>query len=262
MTRRWLMLGLLCLLVFSFTFVLRTPAVWLIHLTKDRIPVAAGWQSVSGTAFNTRFYNLTLVLDDGRRIDLNRLDLTISPFSLLLARVDLSYQIQAYGGELRGRIRFKHNSWEIPAIQGDIMLSALTQFLPQFEVPGMSGRIAIDGKDLSAAYEQLPATGQLDVEIKQLQLDIIQDQSSLGTYAMSLAFYPQNKIEGELITTDNKAPLNIDGRIGFDPLQNRLDFIGTARASSSAFDETMSDVLALMGKAGADETDINWQFYF
>lgn len=258
MTRRWLSLGLLCLLVFSFTFVLRTPAAWLIHLTKDRIPFAASWQSVSGTAFNTTFYNLTLILVDGRPINLNRLNVKISPFGLLLARIDSSYEIETDDGEVRGHVRFKRSAWEMPIIQGEIILSGLTQFFPQFEVPGMKGRVAIDGKDLSAAYKQLPAAGQLDIEIKELQLDIFEDKSSLGNYAISLAFEPQNKVEGELTTTDNKALLNIDGRIEFDPLKSRLDFIGEARTSN----EKINNILPLMGKVRGNESDINWQFYF
>ena len=257
MTAYSLRLSVAGLVIFLLTLIVYFPADRALHILREHIPESIEWQQLDGSLFAPTFHNTTLRITDGRRLQLDRIQLHLFKMPLFVGQIKFQFDIEVGDGQIHGTALLNKSSWQIPKLDGDIALVSLTNIAPEMEIAGVDGRAIFKGSRIAGDLQGRTVTGQLELEIKSLQLDMLNTNKPLGSYTLALQGSETTGIQGSLSTTSTDAQLYIQGQLAVDLNVHDIKFDGRASAAKSAADAVIS-LLPLLGKMEGDQAHIEW----
>lgn len=258
MSKRWIFLGGIGLIVFMSALLVRMPAAWLLVGADRLLPVEVGWNQAQGTVSEAVIDGLSFSLPGGRRVYLNKVTFHPAFLSLFSGRLKLDFQLDDSGERLAGSADFGLERWHVAAAGGKLSLSALTPTLPELEIAGLEGRITVRAENIVADYGALPSSGQLVVELENVRTIWLQTDDPLGHYRLHLQALGPAGISGELRTLDGPALLSVTGGVKQEPSSQTLKFSGIGQLSEDA-PVPLRRILPILGRTNRDRVAVDWQ---
>jgi hypothetical protein len=243
--------------VFLITLILHLPADRVLNLYRDRLPGNIGWQQLTGNIFNPSFSRLVINMSDRQSMLIESADIRISVLPLLVGRLKFRFTVKVDDGQVSGVAVLRRNSWQVPMIEGQVPLRAITAVLPAAGMAAGSGQVNISGNQLAGPYQKLPIAGMMDIVVNQLQLDLLHPQP-IGDYALKLQADEETGVNGRIDTLTSDALINVQAELKLDAVSNSLRIDGQARVASNAPDAVTS-VLPLLGTVTDGIARIQWQ---
>ncbi len=245
------------LVIFLLTLVVYFPADRASHFLSAYVPETVIWQKLDGTLFAPTFHNTTLLITDGRRLQLDRIHLHLFKMPLIAGQIKFQFDIEVGDGQIHGTAILNKSSWQIPKLEGDIALMSLTNIAPEMVIAGVGGRAIFKGSRIAGDLQGRSVTGQLDLMIESLQLGMLNSEKPVGSYMLVLQGTEDKGIHGTLNTKPAEAQLSVQGQLVVDLNSHDIHFEGRAGATGSATDAVRS-LLPLLGKMESDQANIVW----
>jgi hypothetical protein len=245
------------LFVFLLTLLVNFPADQLFNLFRGRIPESVSWQQVSGTIFRPVFHQVNIRLANGRRLQLDSVDISFSPLQILPGANGLKTEVVLAGGRTVAWVKPGMAQLQINSLEGDLQLQGMAGLTPLVGGLGISGHIRFNGDALAVDYQGLPQAGELEISITDLMLKQLDASGPLGDYTTRLQVV-DGIIQGNIGTSSANAPLRIQGQLQVDIAGRTAGFNGEASVSDSA-SSSLYGILPLLGPIEAGRARINWQ---
>jgi len=257
MTAHSLRLSVTGLVIFLLTLVVYFPADRASHLLSAYVPETLTWQKLDGTLFEPIFHSTTLRITDGRRLHLDRIKLHLLKMPLFTGQIKFQFDVEVGDGQIHGTAILNKSSWQIPMLDGDIALVSLANIAPEMVIAGVDGRAIFKGSRIAGDLQGRSVTGQLELVIDALQLDMLNSEKPVGSYMLVLQGTEDKGIHGTLDTKPAEAQLSVQGQLAVDLNSRDIHFEGRAGATGSATDAVRS-LLPLLGKMESDQAKIVW----
>ena len=245
------------LLVFLLTLLVNFPADQLFTLFRGRIPESVSWQQVSGTIFRPVFHQVNIHLADGRRLQLDSVDISFSPLQILPGGNGLKTEVMLAGGRTLAWVKPGMARLQINSIEGDLQLQGMAGLTPLVGGLGVSGYIHFTGDALDVDYQGQPQAGDLEISITDLMLKQLDASGPLGNYTARLHIV-DGIVQGNIGTSSVNAPLHIEGQLQLNIPERTAGFTGEASVSDTA-SSSLYGILPLLGPIEAGRARINWQ---
>ncbi|MGY8815096.1 MAG: type II secretion system protein N [Gammaproteobacteria bacterium] len=261
MSRNWLRLAILGISVFFITILMNFPAEIIAERFRENSLPGLSWQSMTGSIFNIEIDGLSIIVEQDRKLYLDRLVLQTSALPLIAGRMHIEISAQTQNSQVAGELELNFSQWHLNQINGLIKLDDLYFLFPELSLIGARGDMEISGVDLAGQYNDLPDSGNLDVQIKNMNLEIVSTKRALGNYQLTIEKIDNNQILGKVDMQDGDSQLYIMA----DAILNKVDKIiqvqGSAWTKMDA-DVQVKELLPLIGRIDNGRAQINWSTRF
>ena len=252
-------LGLLIAGLFAFvlTLFVNIPADRSLSLFRGMIPSAVNWQRISGTVFHPVFHQVTIRLADGRMLQLDGVNIVISPLQLLPGGKGLKTEVMLAGGNTVAWIKPGLGGWQLHSVTGDLFLYHLADLSSFVGGLGVNGHVSFKGSDITGDYQGLLFSGELGISIVDMQLKQLDASGPLGNYTADLRIV-DGTVQGNVATSSADARLHLQGQLILKLSERTAGFTGDAAVSDSA-PSAVYGMLPLLGPIENGRARINWQ---
>jgi len=252
-------LGLLSAGLFAFfvTLFVNLPADRSLSLIRGMLPATVNWQRVSGTIFHPVFHQVNIRLADGRMLQLDGVDIVISPLQLLPGGKGMKTEVTLAGGNTVAWIKPGLGGWQLRSVAGDLFLYRLADLSPFVGGLGVNGHVTFKGSDIAGDYEGLLFSGELGISIVDMQLKQLDASGPLGNYTADLRIV-DGTVQGNVETSSADARLHLQGQLILKLSERTAGFTGDAAVSDSA-PSSVYGMLPLLGPIENGRARINWQ---
>jgi hypothetical protein len=256
-----LSLVLLGIFAFFFTILINFPAEPIAERLRENTLSDLNWQSMTGSIFDVEISGLSIKSKSGRNYYLDKLVLQTSVLPLLTGKIITHLSTQIEDAQVKAELEMYLNQWRLNQVDGTIKINDLSSLFPEISLIGIQGDVEIKGEGISGQYNSLPNTGKLDIRLKNLNLDLLQANQSLGNYSLLFTTVENTQMQGKISMLEGKHLLNIDAEIFLNIKEKNILVKGSAWAGEDA-SEPVSQLLPLIGKLENGKAQINWLNHF
>jgi hypothetical protein len=244
--------------VLFVTVLLNFPANLAAGWIKRNAEMPFEWQTIEGSIFSTDIYGLSIPTMSGNFLYIDQTSLNTSIFPLVFGNLISEIHIMTGDSEIIGESKLTFSEWKVSNLIGELVFIDFIDSFPELELFGISGNLILKSDFIMGNYKELTDSENVSLELFNLNCAMFNSPRPFGDYQMLLDSVSTQKITASISNLPGDNQLLINSKLNFDKIDNKIRINGYAWLSDNA-DQSLSELLFLLGKQENNRTLINWE---